>query len=306
MYKFRSVLAFVLVTAIAFSSCKKDSGSVDTNPPVIPPVDPPVDPPQDTTTNGNYILKDNDHLLFGNPSDAKAVLDSPNNYLMDKKYYYLSYSRDKGISNWVAWHLNSDDLGSAKRQDDFRADNALPTGWYMVGSSSYSGSGFDRGHSCPSADRTSSTIANSSTFFMTNMIPQAPKNNQQTWANMESYLRDLVIDGNEVYIVMGTYGSGGSGSKGEAYTIDNGRIKVPAYVWKTALVIPNGNDDTSRVDANTRLISVVVPNRNDVMSNWKSYRTSLEVIEYATGLNIFSRIKPHIKEVLKKKVDDKN
>ncbi|WP_255412675.1 DNA/RNA non-specific endonuclease [Chitinophaga sp. S165] len=38
----------------------------------------------------------------------------------------------------------------------------------------------DRGHNCPSADRTSTT-ANSSTFLMTNMIPQAPQNNQQTW-----------------------------------------------------------------------------------------------------------------------------
>lgn len=306
MYKLRSVPALMLVLLVAFNSCKKDSGGVPTDPPVTPPVVPPVDPPKDTTSNTDYVLKDNDHLLFGNPSDAKTVLDSPNNYLMDKTYYQLSYSRDKGTSNWVAWHLSSADLGSAKRQDDFRADNALPTGWYMVGSTSYANSGFDRGHNCPSADRTSTTIANSSTFFMTNIIPQAPKNNQQTWANMEGYLRDLVIDGNEIYIVMGTYGNGGSGTKGEVYTIDNGRIKVPAYVWKTALVIPNGNNDTSRIDANTRIISVVVPNRNDVVSDWKSYRTSLEVIEYATGFNLYSRIKPDVKEVLKKRVDDKN
>lgn len=83
-----------------------------------------------------------------------------------------------GTPNWVAWHLQSEDMGSAPRQDDFRSDNTLPSAWYRVVSTSYSGSGFDRGHNCPSADRTSTIAANSSTFYMTNMIPQAPTLNQ--------------------------------------------------------------------------------------------------------------------------------
>ena len=53
-----------------------------------------------------------------------------------------------------------------------------------MGSTSYSGSGFDRGHNCPSADRTGSTADNTATFLMTNMMPQAPTNNQQTWAHL--------------------------------------------------------------------------------------------------------------------------
>jgi endonuclease G len=38
------------------------------------------------------------------------------------------------------------------------------------------------------------------------MIPQAPVNNQQTWANLEAYGRTLVSQGYEVYIIMGCYG----------------------------------------------------------------------------------------------------
>ncbi|MBM3402326.1 MAG: DNA/RNA non-specific endonuclease, partial [Bacteroidetes bacterium] len=88
----------------------------------------------------------------------------------------------------------------------------MSTSWYRVSSTSYCGSGFDRGHNCPSADRTSNVAANSSTFLMTNMIPQAPNHNRQTWANLEDYTRELLEAGNEVFIVMGSYGSGGVGS----------------------------------------------------------------------------------------------
>ena len=55
-----------------------------------------------------------------------------------------SYHRSQGKPNWVSWHLAASWLGSSTRQDDFRADASLPTGWYQVQASSYTGSGFDR------------------------------------------------------------------------------------------------------------------------------------------------------------------
>lgn len=103
-------------------------------------------------------------------------MSSPNNYLMIKTQYTLSYSRDKGKPNWVSWHLSSAWLGSNARQDNFAAAASLPSSWYHVGSTSHSG--FDRGHNCPSADRTGSVADNTVTFLMTNTMPQAPRNNQ--------------------------------------------------------------------------------------------------------------------------------
>jgi endonuclease G, mitochondrial len=67
------------------------------------------------------------HLLLGHPSNA---FNDPNNYLLQKPQYTLSYSRDRGTPNWVSWHVSKDWLGSAPRQDDFRTDNTLPAGWY--------------------------------------------------------------------------------------------------------------------------------------------------------------------------------
>lgn len=69
-----------------------------------------------------------DNLALGNPSGAVASASSPTNYLLVKDQYTLSYNRDQGKPNWVSWHLSSDWLGSAARQDDFRADADLPPG----------------------------------------------------------------------------------------------------------------------------------------------------------------------------------
>ncbi|WP_162055977.1 DNA/RNA non-specific endonuclease [Pontibacter pamirensis] len=242
-------------------------------------------------------------LLLGNPSGATAEEGNHNNYLMQKPQYALSYSRERGTPNWVSWHVNRDWLGSAPRQDNFRADPELPQGWYRVTSSSYTGSGFDRGHNTPSADRTKSAEDNSATFLMTNIIPQAPKNNQETWANLEDYTRDLVQDGMEVYVVMGSYGEGGTGSNGSARSIDQGRVRVPARIWKVLVVLEEGEGDLDRIGAGTRVIAMDMPNSNTVRSDWGTYRTSVDAIEQATGYDLLSALPAQVQQALESRVD---
>jgi len=221
-----------------------------------------------------------------------------------RTYYALSYNRDRGEPNWVSWHVQASDLGSTARQDDFRADNTLPVSWYHVQNTSYSGSGFDRGHNCPSADRTSTVTANSATFLMTNMIPQAPNNNEQTWANMENYIRTLVNGGDEVYIIMGSYGTGGTGSSGTLNSVDNGHVNVPSNVWKVVVVLTNGSGDLSRVTTSTRVIAVNTPNINTINSDWKQYRTSVDAIEAATGYDLLSSVPASVQSVIEAQVDN--
>lgn len=250
------------------------------------------------------VYDDNDHMFFGNPSKASINTDSTSNYLMRRIYNASSYNRDRGTPNWVSWHLYGPDLGSISRAEDFRADNSLPAGWYAVSNVSYAGSGFDKGHNTPSADRTSTVEANSSTFLMTNIIPQAPQHNQVVWSRMEDSLRRLVTAGFEVYIIMGSYGIGGTGSNGYFETLDEGRITVPSNIWKVAVVLPNGNGDSSRVNSSTRVIAVNIPNNNTVNSNWKNYRVSVDAIEAATGYNLLTRLPDALQAVLEARVDD--
>lgn len=235
------------------------------------------------------------HLTMGNPSSAVTNTSFPTNYLMEKSTYALSYHRDDRRPNWVSWHLDTSWLGSTPRQDDFRSDTTLPTGWYRVTATDYSGSGYDRGHMCPSGDRTRTVAENSSTFLMTNMIPQAPDNNQQTWASLESYCRTLANQGNELYIISGGWGTSGF--------IGSGLIALPTRTWKVIMVIPSGTNDVSRVTTSTRLIAVDMPNQNGISTDWRSFRVSVDQIEAMTGYDFFSNVPVSIQSVIESTVD---
>jgi endonuclease G len=245
----------------------------------------------------------NNNMLLGNPSGAVSDPGSPTNYLLLKPQYAVGYNRDAGKPIWVSWHLGQADLGSAPRQDDFRADNGLPWGWYLVKPADYSGYGFDRGHNCPSADRTATIDDNSATFLMSNMMPQAPNNNQQTWGNLEDYCRKLVGQGNELYIICGSYGRGGTGSMGYQTTIAGGKVTVPSNCWKVVVVLPVGNNDVARVTSNTRIIAVNIPNDNSVNSAWSGYRTTVDAIEAAAGLDILSALPLSVQNVVEARTD---
>lgn len=233
------------------------------------------------------------HLTMGNPTGAEADLDTPNNYLMVKPELTLSYNRDRGTPNWVSWHLDDTWIGTLARVDTFRADPAVPADWYRVLSIDYFGSGFDRGHMVPNADRDPATSMpiNQATFLMTNMIPQAPDNNQGPWANMENYLRTL-LPANELYIVAGGAGTGGTGSSGFMTTFANGHVTVPALTWKVALVLPkDSGDDVSRVTAAARTIAVIMPNTQGIRNaDWQSYIVSVDQVEALTGYDVFANV----------------
>jgi endonuclease G len=185
----------------------------------------------------------------------------------------------------------------------------LPAGWYQVQGTDYSGSGFDRGHHCPSADRTITIPDNSATFLMTNMMPQAPDNNQGPWEVLESYCRTLVSQGNELYIIAGGFGTGGTGSAGgTTNTIANGHVNVPAQTWKVIIVLPrntDGVDDASRVTTSTRTIAVIMPNQQGIRNNdWHNYRVSVDQVEALTGFDFFSNVPVSIQNVIEAQVDN--
>lgn len=235
------------------------------------------------------------HLTMGNPSDAIDDINVPNNYLMVKPTYAESYNRSKGTPNWVSWHLDSSWYGSLARLDTFRPDPKVPADWYRVQAFDFSFSGFDRGHMCPNADRDNQNRRpiNQETYLMSNMVPQSPDNNQGPWANLEGYLRTLTDAGNEIYIISGPAGVGGTGSNGGVTTtLAGGHVTVPAQTWKVALVLPGQTgDDVARVTASTRAIAVIMPNvqgiRND---DWMSYLTTVHAVEQLTGYNFYSNV----------------
>ncbi|TGE28929.1 DNA/RNA non-specific endonuclease [Hymenobacter metallicola] len=258
-------------------------------------------PPAITRQATAVVTSQDDHLALGNPSGAGT--SSLNNYLLTKPQFAVGYHAGRGIPTWVSWHLNRAWMGEAPRQDDFRPDPALPRGMYAVTPRSYSGSGFDKGHNCPSADRTATLDDNSATFLMTNMIPQAPNNNQRTWSSLEEWGRQQVSRGQEIYVIMGSYGKGGTGAKGFMTTLDGGRVTVPARVWKVLVILPEGSDDLARIPTQARVLAVDTPNDNSVGADWSQYRVSVDAIENATGLDLLSRLPVDVQARLEAQVD---
>ena len=264
--------------------------------------------------------EENSPLYFGNPSGAVKEKSNSENYLIEKNNFTLSYNSVNLIPNWVSWHLSFSDLGDAERGDDFRPDSELPDEWYKVLKSDYQYTkyNFDRGHVCPSADRTKTQEGNSETFLMTNMIPQSPDLNRQIWKDFESFERSLALDGNELYIIAGPYGKGGTTATGTWDYIEilekkknplskNQKILVPSHCWKIVLVLSEGDKDFSRVTEETEVISVFMPNSMGMHKNgsWENYLTSVDYIEEKTGYDFFQYLPDEIENSIEKKVYSK-
>lgn len=245
----------------------------------------------------NAVFPDEDPLIFGNPSNATTDVSNENNFLLFRPQYTLSYNRSRATPNWVAWRLDSTWIGTTPRQDDFRPDTTLPNGWYQVTTTDYSGSGFDRGHMCPSGDRTRSVPDNSATFLMTNIVPQLAANNQGPWEEFESYCRTIANQGNELYIYSGVAGNVG--------TISQGRIVVPQFTWKVVLVLPNGGNDLQRVNKNTRTIAIIIPNQPPLNINapWRDFRVTVDAVEGLTGYDFFSNVFVNTQNALERRRD---
>src|SRR5438046_516453 len=93
-------------------------------------------------------------MQLGNPSGAIVDTNNHNHYLIQRTVEALDFSDNLGEPNWASWDLTASDIGSSGRSPSFYTDTTLPGNFYHVTTSDYTGSGYDRGHMCPSDDRT--------------------------------------------------------------------------------------------------------------------------------------------------------
>jgi endonuclease G len=243
----------------------------------------------------------NRNIRFGMPGEARDDPKSAEAFLIERPQYVLSYNDKRKTPNWVCWQLVARDIGRTAR-GAFEPDKALPKAFTPVTSAAYTGSGFDRGHMCPSRDRSDTAENNDATFLMTNVIPQAPACNQKGWEKFERYCRELAEGGKEVYLACGPHGQGGVNGDG-ARKVTVGRnapfVTVPAHVWKVALVVDRGVNPTK----NSRAIAVWMPNDQTVTDEWANYRVPVAEVEKKTGLKFWPLVPDEVAAALKEKAD---
>jgi DNA/RNA endonuclease G (NUC1) len=239
-------------------------------------------------------------MQLGNPSGATADSNNHDHYLIQRPVEAMDYSDNLGEPIWVSWDLTTSDVGNITRSGSYFTDTNLPPGFYRVTDNDYNGVGninFNRGHMCPSVDRTDSRADNDMLFFMSNIIPQAAVNNQTVWGDFEGDCRNLAAAGNELLIICGPSGFGTN-------RIPSGKAAIANYTWKIVAVVPLGAGTAlSRITAATRVISLKIPNSNSVSSSWSNYVTSANQIQVDTGLTFFTALSPAIASSLRGKVD---
>jgi len=229
-------------------------------------------------------------LRLGLPLDS----DLSDDYLLDRVYWVASYNNHRRVPNWVAWRVILADLGSTPRKDSFRPDALLPDVFYKVTATDYRNSGYDRGHLCPSADRTSSVEANAATFLMSNMNPQTPSLNQGVWALFEDFTRSLVKQGKEVQVIAG-------GVFSETTVVIGPLVAVPAASFKVVVVLEPGQGP-SDITASTLIYSIVVPNANNVPRPWAQYLVSVDDVEAQSGYDLLRSIPDAVENIVEANV----
>jgi len=237
----------------------------------------------------NSIYATNDE--FGDPTAASGT--DPNDLLIVRPQYTLSYNESRGTPNWVSYELDARQTGGQDRCNCFTADPLLPADKQIL-TSDYTNGGYDRGHMAKSADRTAGNTDNAATFYLTNIVPQMADMNQGVWANFENALSDSAAHGRAVYIITGPQYSR---SHGLTFLKNEGKVAVPDSTWKVAFIGPMGGGvpfargDVQSWDAlpGTTLLAVMMPNVAGVRNNpWSMYLTSVDRVEAMTGYDFLS------------------
>jgi DNA/RNA endonuclease G (NUC1) len=248
-------------------------------------------------TTANY----RDHLSFGAPTGGTA-----DTVRVARAQFVSSYNVNRRQPNWVSWNLNATQFGAADRCNCFTDEPLVPLAarsydW------DYRGSGYDRGHMVQSESRTSTYQENATTFLLSNIIPQASANNQGPWLKLELYLDSLVQHaGKEVYVVAGgQFAATPPTLKGE------GRVAIPDYTWKAALILDAGEGLADVLTSgDVEVIAVRIPNLTGANATsgdpafagtgtgggtiygnpWQLYITTVDSIEATTGYDLFAAL----------------
>lgn len=194
---------------------------------------------------------------------------------IDHGYYQLYYSEKHEQAAWVAYRLTRDqlELPTVARTDDFRPDPMVASGSAQI--SDYQGSGYDRGHLVPAADRAYSDEAMSSTFYLSNASPQAIAFNRGIWKELEHQTRDWARAAGELYIVTGPV------LQQQRYTrIGDNRVAVPKAFFKVLLDLR---------EPEQKAIGFVMSNQAHE-EPLDHFMRSVDEVEAITGIDFFASL----------------
>lgn len=161
----------------------------------------------------------------------------------------MEWDNTKIANRFTCYYMDANNSQSnVGRKDSFKEDPEIPEA-YRSKLRDYSGSGYARGHLCPSADRRASYDQQALTYYLSNMQPQWQKHNEAQWANLEGDVRKWAARCDTLYVVKaatidnitlnnvtesGTYSTTYNGTYYEDLKC-NGRLLVAKYFYMALL-----------------------------------------------------------------------
>lgn len=200
-----------------------------------------------------------------------------------RESYVTSYDPRTRSASWVIERLSPASLSgtSDRKYCEFKEDDSVHV-FHRSTNADYRGSGFDRGHLAAAANHKWSQKAMEDTFYLSNVAPQNPHLNQNTWNNLEKLCRSLTKRYLNVYVCTGPLYLPRQEADGKLYVryqvIGRNHVAVPTHFFKVLIL--------EQADGRgVELRSYVLPNEPiDEKVPLERFLVPIETIERASGL----------------------
>uniref|UniRef100_A0A3P8U9J4 Endonuclease n=1 Tax=Amphiprion percula TaxID=161767 RepID=A0A3P8U9J4_AMPPE len=182
--------------------------------------------------------------LTVNPGSSGAVMKYGFPSLANVKTresYVTSYDPRTRSASWVIERLSPASLSgtSDRKYCEFKEDDSVHV-FHRSTNADYRGSGFDRGHLAAAANHKWSQKAMEDTFYLSNVVPQNPHLNQNTWNNLEKLCRSLTKGYLNVYVCTGPLYLPRQEADGKLYVryqvIGRNHVAVPTHFFKVLIL----------------------------------------------------------------------
>lgn len=233
------------------------------------------------------------HLRFGRPACGRYLFQLES---------VVCYDPGQRVGLWAAYRLRRGDLVNRERRNSFRTDPRL-TVEETARCGDYRGSGWDRGHVVAREDMNRTFRAQSYSFYLSNMTPQAPDLNQGLWRWLEEAVRAWARKFREVYVITGAVFDSQS-PRG----VPSGRVGIPDRYYKIvlrmeggefvalAIMLPNQEQGLPLPPGTPRPGPKVSAEEADAFLAQRL--VSIQALEQATGLDFLPALPAATKEAL--------
>ena len=200
----------------------------------------------------------------------------PGEELITHPGHILVYDQKHKQAKWVA-HIATPDLitGNLARIDSFLPDPLVKGGTAVT--TDYWYSGYDRGHLVPSADMRWNYGALAATYLYSNISPQLPEFNRESWAELEDWVRRYVnFSKSRVFVVSGPVLRDGLPIMEKPNRMND--VSIPELFYKVLVDLDSGSPKgIAFLQSNGKNESPTI-----------SYAVPIDSVQKITGIDFFS------------------